>query len=324
MKNYFSTLLRCAAVVLFLGLAVDIAPSLAQAPPPANDAVLLNQLGRGDLSGRITIPDAKAARLQQPEGREWREMREGPVKHVGGWFLVAVVVAMAAFFAWRGRVRIENGAANRTIERFGAVERFTHWLTAVSFIVLGISGLNLIYGRYILLPLIGPEAFTAFTQFGKLCHNFLSFPFVLGVLLMLVMWIAHNLPDRTDVEWFKQGGGVLKKGVHPPSRKFNAGQKLVFWAVILGGIALAVTGYILMFPFQFADMGGMQLATLIHAIVAILLVAVILGHIYIGTVGMEGPFDAMGTGQVDINWAREHHRLWVDEAAGRKAGTGDD
>jgi formate dehydrogenase subunit gamma len=318
------TLLRHAALVLFLALAVaNVSLALAQSPPPANDAALLNQM-RGDIAGRITIPDAKAALLQQPEGRQWREMREGPVKQLGGWLILGVVVALAAFFAWRGKVRIEGGASNRTITRFSGFERFTHWLTASSFIVLGLTGLNLLYGRYILLPLIGPEGFTSVTQFGKLCHNFLSFPFVLGVLLMLVMWIGHNFPDRTDVEWFKQGGGVLKKGQHPPARKFNAGQKLVFWAVVLGGIAVSVTGYILMFPFQFADMAGMQLAQLIHAVVSIVLVAVILGHIYIGTLGMEGAFDAMGTGEVDINWAREHHRLWVDEAAGRKAGSGDD
>ena len=318
------TLLRYVALVLFLALAVaNVSLALAQAPAPANDAALLNQM-RGDIAGRITIPDAKAGLLQQPEGREWREMREGPVKQLGGWLILGVVVALAAFFAWRGRIKIEGGASNRTITRFSGFERFTHWLTATSFIILGLTGLNLLYGRYILRPLIGPEGFTNVTQFGKLCHNFLSFPFVLGVLLMLVMWIGHNIPDRTDIEWFKQGGGVLKKGVHPPSRKFNAGQKLVFWAVVLGGIAVSVTGYILMFPFQFADMGGMQLAQLIHAVVAILLVAIILGHIYIGTLGMEGAFDAMGTGEVDINWAREHHRLWVDEAAGRKAGSGDD
>lgn len=320
----FTTILRRLALALALALAAaSVTPVLAQAPAPANDAALLNQM-RGDIAGRITIPDAKAGLLQQPEGREWREMREGPVKQLGGWLILGVVVAMAAFFAWRGRVRIEGGASNRTITRFSGFERFTHWLTATSFIILGLTGLNLIYGRYILRPLIGPEGFTSVTQFGKLSHNFLSFPFVLGVLLMLVMWIAHNLPDRTDIDWFKQGGGVLKKGQHPAARKFNAGQKLVFWAVVLGGIAVSVTGYILMFPFQFADMGGMQLAQLIHAVVAILLVAVILGHIYIGTLGMEGAFDAMGSGEVDINWAREHHRLWVDEAAGRKAGSGDD
>lgn len=324
MKLCFTTVLRYVAVILFLALAVaNVSLALAQSPPPANDSALLNQL-QGDIKGRITIPDAKAGLLQQPEGRQWRELREGTVKSLGGWLILGAVVAIAAFFAWRGRVKIDHGLANRTIERFGGFERFTHWLTAASFIVLALTGLNLLYGQYTLRPLIGPEGFTAVTQFGKLSHNFLSFPFVLGVLLMLVLWIRHNLPDKTDVEWFKQGGGLLKKDAHPAAGKFNAGQKLVFWSVVIGGIAVAVTGYILMFPFQFADMAGMQLALLIHAIIAILMVVVVLGHIYIGTLGMEGAFDAMGSGQVDINWAREHHRLWVDQTAGRKAGAGDD
>lgn len=317
------TLLMPAMAAAFgLMLAVAAPASAQQAQPAADEAALLQQLKGGPLAGRVSIPDAKSGVLIQPQGREWRETLNGPVKSAGGWLLVLTVVGLAAFLAIRGRVRLESGPSGRTMERFNATERFAHWLTAICFIVLGLSGLNLSFGRSVMLPLIGPESFTALSQFGKLAHNYLSFPFVLGVLLMAVLWIRHNIFNAVDMEWFRQGGGITKKGVHPPAGKFNGGQKVLFWLVVLGSAALAVSGYILMFPFYGTDIAGMQLAQLVHAIAGIVMVAVILGHIYIGTVGMEGAFDAMGTGQVDTNWAKEHHSLWAQE--GRARGAGDD
>lgn len=322
--NLFNMRNIWAALALGVLLSVgSITPATAQqATQQADEAALLQQLKGAPVAGRVSIPDAKSGVLIQPQGREWRQTLEGPVKSVGGWLLVLTVVALAAFLAIRGRIKVEHGMSGRTIERFKGVERFAHWLTAICFVILGISGLNISFGKTLLLPVIGPEAFTAFSAFGKLSHNFLSFPFVLGVFLMAVMWIAHNIPNAIDVEWIKQGGGIFKKGVHPPAGKFNAGQKLIFWSVVIGSLALAISGYILMFPFYVTDIAGMQLAQLVHAIAGIVMVAVILGHIYIGTIGMEGAFDAMGTGQVDTNWAKEHHSLWARDVTTR--GVGDD
>ncbi|MEK9970511.1 MAG: formate dehydrogenase subunit gamma [Ferrovibrio sp.] len=287
---------------------------------PADESALLQQLKGGPVAGRVSIPDAKSGVLIQPQGRDWRQTLEGPVKSAGGWLLALTVVALAAFLAIRGRIKIEHGVSGRTVERFTGVERFAHWLTAICFIILGLSGLNLSFGRSLLLPAMGPEAFTSLSAFGKLAHNFLSFPFVLGVFLMAVMWIRHNIFNAIDMEWFRQGGGLLKKGVHPPAGKFNGGQKVIFWLVVLGATALAISGYILMFPFYGTDIAGMQTAQLVHAIAGILMVAVILAHIYIGSIGMEGAFDAMGTGQVDVNWAREHHSLWAKDVTARSVG----
>lgn len=311
-----------AALAFGLVMAFATPAPVSAQQAPADDALLMQQL-KGPVAGRVSIPDAKSGVLIQPEGRDWRQVSQGPVKSIGGWLLALTVVALAAFLAIRGRIKIEHGPSGRTIERFNGVERFAHWLTAICFIILGLSGLNISFGRSLLLPVIGPEAFTSITAFGKLAHNFLSFPFVFGVFLMAIMWIAHNIPNAIDVEWFRQGGGVLKKGVHPPAGKFNGGQKVLFWLVVLGSLALAISGYILMFPFYVTDIAGMQVAQLVHAIAGILMVAVILGHIYIGTVGMEGAFDAMGSGQVDTNWAKEHHSLWARDAAQPRTG-GDD
>src|SRR5262249_37408320 len=156
-----------------------------------------------------------------------------------------------------------------------------HWLTAVSFVVLGLTGLNITFGKLLLLPLIGPEAFSAWSQAAKYVHNFTSFPFMLGVVLIVVMWFRDNIPNRIDIEWFRQGGGFIASK-HAPAGRFNAGEKLVFWGVLGAGVAVSVSGLLLLFPFYVANIAGMQIAQIVHAIIALLFVALILGHIYIG------------------------------------------
>jgi formate dehydrogenase subunit gamma len=205
--------------------------------------------------------------------------------------------------------------------RFKAFERFVHWLTAVSFVVLGITGLNITFGKRLLLPLIGNDAFSAFSQAAKYAHNFISFPFVLGLVLIIVIFIKDNIPDKIDIEWFKQGGGFIKSK-HAPARRFNAGEKLVFWGALGAGAAVSASGFLLLFPFYVTDIAGMQIAQVVHSVVAVLFIALILGHIYIGTLGMEGAFEAMWTGEVDFNWAKEHHDLWLEGelAKGRPGG----
>jgi formate dehydrogenase subunit gamma len=201
------------------------------------------------------------------------------------------------------------------VPRFNAFERFVHWLTAVSFVALGLTGLNITFGKKLLLPLIGPELFSDVSLYAKYVHNFTSFPFMLGLVLFLAIWIKDNIPDKVDVEWFRQGGGFIKSK-HAPARRFNAGEKLVFWGALGAGAAISVSGLLLLFPFYITDIFGMQIAQIVHGVVAVLFVALIVGHIYIGTIGMEGAFEAMGSGEVDYNWAREHHDLWLrDEVA---------
>jgi formate dehydrogenase subunit gamma len=189
-------------------------------------------------------------------------------------------------------------------------------MTAVCFIILGLSGLNITFGRSLLLPLVGPEAFSTFSELAKYSHNYLSFPFTLGVVLILFIWIAGNIPNRVDVEWVKRGGGIIGHD-HPPAYRFNAGQKAIFWIQVLGGTAMVMSGYVLIFPFYGTDVGNMELASVVHATIAMLYIATMLGHIYIGTLGMEGAFEAMGEGNVDLNWAKEHHSLWLEEENAR-------
>jgi formate dehydrogenase subunit gamma len=285
---------------------------------------LFQQLDK--LTGRVTIPDAKAALLQQPQGRDYRSFHEGVLPWVGGILVLGMILALAVFYFTKGKIRLDHSEeSGRKILRFNALERFTHWLTAMCFIVLAISGLNYVFGKRLLMPLIGPDAFATWSQYAKYAHNFLAWPFMIGLLVMIVVWIRDNLPDRTDANWLKQGGGFLS-GNHPPARRFNAGQKLIFWSVVLGGLALSVTGVIMLFPFGAdgivgfqLDINGMQWAQYIHAIVGVVLIAIMIAHIYIGSLGMEGAYDAMGSGEVDLAWARAHHSLWVDEEQAKTA-----
>ena len=213
-------------------------------------------------------------------------------------------------------VRIESGRSGRVLVRFSGFERLVHWMTATCFIILGISGLNITFGKPLLLPLIGPEAFTTWSLWAKYAHNYLSFPFTLGVVLIFLMWIAWNFPTRVDVNWLREGGGIVGHK-HPAADRFNAGQKMVYWIVVLGGGAVAASGYVLMFPFYGTNVAEMQLAEIVHGVVAVLFVAAMLGHIYIGTLGMEGAFEAMWDGTVDVNWAKEHHSIWLEKEASR-------
>jgi formate dehydrogenase subunit gamma len=308
------------AFVLFV-MIIGAQPAAAQQPSAVNpqaNAVKEDQLFRDmdRLSGRCTLPDQKACTIEQPAGRDWRHFHEVTLRWIGGISILGILAVLIVFYLWRGMVRIETGRSGRTIVRFNAFERFVHWMTATCFIILALSGLNITFGKPLLLPLIGHDSFTAWSQWAKYAHNYLSFPFTIGVFLIFLIWIAGNIPNRVDVEWLKRGGGIIGHD-HPSSYRFNAGQKMIYWIVVLGGAAVSASGYLLMFPFYGTDIATMQAAQIAHAIVAVLFIAAMIGHIYIGTIGMEGAFEAMGTGTVDLNWAKEHHDLWLEEENAR-------
>lgn len=306
------------AWALLLLIIAAPAPSLAQQVNPTASAVnerqLLQEMDR--IQGRVSIPDQRSSVLMQPAGREWREFRNVALRWIGGVAILGMLAVLVIFYLTRGMVRLESGRSGRTIVRFSLFERFVHWMTATCFVVLAISGLNITFGRPLLLPLIGHEAFSEWSQWAKYAHNYLSFPFTIGVVLIFLMWIAGNVPNKADVDWIKRRGGMVGHD-HPPAYRFNAGQKAIYWIVVIGGGLVAATGYVLMFPFYLSGIEGMQFAQIVHSIVAMLFIAAMLAHIYIGTIGMEGAFEAMGSGTVDVNWAKEHHGLWLEEQNAR-------
>jgi formate dehydrogenase subunit gamma len=321
MTALIAKLRMIGGALLIVTLATLSYPALAQQATSVNPTAqsvkedqLLNELGT--IRGRGSIPDTRSYTIEQPAGRDWRHFHEVTLRWIGAAAILGVLALLIIFYLWRGMVRIESGRSGVRIVRFNVFERFAHWMTATCFVILAISGLNITFGKPLLLPLIGPGAFSTWSEFAKYAHYYLSFPFTLGVILIFLMWIAGNIPNAADIDWLKRGGGMVGHD-HPPADRFNAGQKAIYWIVVLGGGAVAVSGYVLMFPFYGTDIHSMQIAEVVHAIVAVLFVAAMLGHIYIGTIGMEGAFEAMGSGTVDVNWAKEHHNLWVDQEMGR-------
>jgi formate dehydrogenase subunit gamma len=317
-----------ALAVVMLSWAWVAGEAAAQQPKTVNptaDSVKEQQLldalkasgpnAPGAIGGRVSIPDKNSGTLIQPAGQDWRSFHQGTLRLVGGGAILGMLALITVFFLTRGRIPIAGGFSGQVVERFGGLDRFAHWLTAISFILLGLSGLNLTFGKSVLLPLIGPQSFTNVTMLGKLVHNYVSFAFVLGLVLMFVLWVKDNFPHPRDIIWLVKGGGLIGSA-HPPAGRFNFGQKLIFWSVILGGAAIAWSGYMLMFPFQFGDVAAMQFAGTIHGLIALILIAIIIAHIYIGSLGMQGAFSAMGSGKVDANWAREHHSIWAEKVIG--------
>ena len=319
-------------VILLFGLMVAV-PAVAQklgpdgAPNPTasttSERDLLRQVPRAE--GRIDIPDTKAAVLIQPAGRTWDYFHEVLLHWGGAVVILGTIVMLGLAYLVMGRLRITAGRSGQKILRFKTFERFSHWLTAVSFVILGLTGLNITFGKIVLLPVVGPEAFSDISQVAKYVHNFTSFSFVAGLLLIIVIFFKDNIPEKVDLEWLKQGGGFIKNK-HAPAGRFNPGEKAVYWLSLLAGIFVSVSGFLLLFPFYGTNIADMQIAQVVHAVVAVLFVALMLAHIYIGTLGMEGAFEAMGTGEVDLNWAKEHHDVWLarqptSDQPGARAGT---
>lgn len=293
---------------------------------------------RRNVQGHVSIPDAKAGIMVDSSGETWRNFRMGELPRWGAIAILGMVGLLAVFYLARGRVEIEHGRAGWTVERFSDLERMAHWLLAVSFIILALTGLNLIYGRDLLMPLIGKDAFASLSGAGKWMHNYVGFAFMAGLVLTFVIWVWNNIPTPRDVRWFAAGGGLFG-GDPPEAAKFNGGQKVLFWIVILAGASVSLSGLQLLFPYDlplfaktFAFLNGFgfdlptdltpnqeqQFAASWHAIVALFMTVVVIAHIYIGTIGMEGAFDAMGSGEVDANWAKEHHSLWAEEVIERE------
>ncbi len=317
---------------LFAALAVmlmiwTVQPSQAQQPTSVNPTALsvkeeqlLNALKPGQtVQGRVSIPDDKSSNVIAPGNNGWRAIHQGIMLWVGALSILGIAGGLMLFYLKRGKIRTSKGASGKTITRFSGLERFTHWLTASTFLILAASGINVTFGKFIIQPWLGEAMFGPWSQFAKFCHNYLSFPFMLGLVLMLLLWLKDNVPNRMDIAWFKAGGGLLGDA-HPPAARFNGGQKIVFWMVILGGAALTISGLMLLFPFRWTGLEGLQLSNIVHGVVGLVMIAAMLAHIYIGSVGMEGAFDAMGSGQVDVNWAKEHHSIWAEEQLKKEAG----
>lgn len=286
--------------------------------PNHSEQDLLNALRQQNMppdavKGMVYIPDNKAAILVQPEGRTWRDFRVeySRIIHAALIAIAVLLVLVLAFFV--GAQTYERDPRGRRLLRFRAVDRFIHWMTAVSFVLLALTGLNFVFGRILIQPWMGDSAFAAMTQWGLMIHNSVAYAFMLGVFAMLVFWLRDNLFEAVDWQWFKTGGGIFTRR-HVPAGKFNAGQKMIYWLSIIGTIGLGVSGVLLTMPIATVGVLGMHWVQGVHTVIAALMIALIIGHIYLGSSFVSGSFTAMAEGSVDYGWAKTHHPLWAERA----------
>jgi formate dehydrogenase subunit gamma len=281
----------------------------------------------GHEAGYTSLPGVEKGVLIQPfvqypgsrfttAGEAWRQVRNNVIVPYGGALLVIVALAIAMFYWRKGPLGGHERDTGRLIERFTPFERSAHWVNAIAFVVLAVSGIVMAWGKYVLLPVLGGTLFGWLTYALKNAHNFAGPLFSVSLVIVIVTFVRDNLPRKGDLGWLLRFGGLL--GAHEvPSHRFNAAEKLLFWGgVFLLGLIVAASGLVLdkVFPTLLEyTRGQMQVAHMIHAVAATLMMAAFMGHIYIGTIGMKGAYGAMRTGYVDEGWAREHHELWYDD-----------
>lgn len=281
-------------------------------PNPASD--LWRAVRQRDLpaSGTTQVQGPESGVLITESGEAFRTFRNETLIGNSGLVIAVTAGIVVLFYLIRGRIPVPGGSSGRRILRFPGFDRALHWFTAVLFVILALTGLTLMFGRYVVIPLLGPEAFGVVANTFKTVHNWLGPLFVVAVAGLAIRFGVRNLPARGDLKWIIKGGGIIGNA-HVSAGFFNAGEKLWFLLVMVLGIVVSVSGLMLVFPIFGFGRELMQLALIIHAISSVLFIAGSFGHIYIGTIGTEGSLNSMTTGYVDANWAKAHHDLWHDE-----------
>lgn len=319
MKRFMTGLCMCVCLALFSVASVRAADDLAseqarrQVEQPLNNAPVWKEVRSGQQN-YTSVRGVDAGVLINPGGQTWRALRNGPVMLYGGLVFCAFALAIGAFYKIRGKIMLSEPKTGRLIERFNSAERVAHWSMAISFCILMVSGLVMLFGKHVLLPVIGYTLFGLLAQICKNVHNFVGPVFLMSVLFFIVMFMKDNVWQAIDALWIRKAGGLLS-GEHVPSHRFNFGEKTWFWlGVVFLGLLVSASGLVLNFP-NF-DQGRllMQQANIVHVVSGLIIMTLSLGHIYIGTLGMEGAIDGMKSGYVDETWAKEHHELWYDAA----------
>ena len=284
---------------------------------PANPSIFTS--AGSDPYNFVSIPDKEASVLIQRAGEQWRVIRNGVITVYGGWLLAIAFFGIAGMFAIKGPIKLHEPMSGNLIKRFSFFERLTHWVMAYSFIGLALTGLLILYGKYFALPMMGGVAYGSFLDIMKNIHNFSGPLFTLSIVIFFLLLAKKNLPGEGDLNWLMTFGGLLS-GKHPPAGFFNFGEKIWFWfGMTFLGLVISGSGFVLdmIVPFMQIEYtrGTMQIANIIHSSASILMTTMAMGHIYIGSIGMQGSLDGMRTGSVDATWAKEHHKLWYDKVS---------
>ena len=295
---------------------------------PGNNAPMWRQVGAG-VTGYSSLPTSQApeaGNLIQPfvqypgskltnAGEAWRQVRNNWIIPYGGSLLLIAALAIALFYYGKGTMTLHGAETGRKIERFTPLERAAHWTNAIAFVLLAVSGVVMAFGKFFIQPIIGNALFGWLTYALKNIHNFAGPLFAVSLIIVFVTFLKDNFPSKEDITWLLKGGGMLS-GEEVPSHRFNAGEKVVFWFGVLGlGLIVVASGLVLdkLIPGLIYERSTMQIANMVHGVATILMMAMFMGHIYMGTIGMQGAYSAMRDGYVDETWAKEHHELWYND-----------
>lgn len=270
---------------------------------------------RDGVKGFTTVQGQERDVLIQNGGQNWREIRNGLVASISPWVVAVVFFAIGAFYVIKGKDRLEQRPSGQTVPRWSLRERVLHWTTATLFVALALSGLSMLFGRRVLIPVFGPVGFSWYAGYAMKLHNYCGPVFLVGILLEIISWVKYNIPTGMDLLWFKNLGGMLGKGPRPHAGRINGGEKAWFWVIATIGLGVCAAGLVMDFPNFGQARETMQIANIIHASLATLFIAASFGHIYIGTLGAEGTFDGMWRGRVSVEWAKQHQDLWYEEVA---------
>lgn len=295
-----------------------------QQDQPLNNAPVWGDVRRGDNQYQTTqVRGIETNVLVQSQGETWRQIRNGPITIYGGWLLILAPLVILGYYLWKGPLKVHGRLTGRKIQRLSQWDRTIHWTVAISWVILAVSGVLLLFGKYIVLPLFGYTLFSWLAVLSKNLHNFIGPLFLIAAALMFFTYLARNIPRAYDITWLFKGGGMLT-GEHVPAGFFNAGEKIVFWVgLFLFTIVVGASGLVLLFPNFDQGRAIMQYSNIIHAVTAVFYIAMMLGHIYLGSVGMEGAYECMRTdGKVDEQWAKEHHEYWYNEVMKGRPGAG--
>jgi formate dehydrogenase subunit gamma len=286
---------------------------------PLNNAPVWREV-RSGAPQTTTVVGRETNVLIQSRGETWRALRV-PLIFWGGVLVAVGVLGLAVFYMLRGPLDLspDEKRGGRIIERFKPIDRYAHWLLAITWVTLAITGLILSLGKSVLLPLIGYTLFSWLAILAKNLHNFVGPILIVAVPLMFVRYVRDNGLGIEDLKWAINIVGYFK-GHEYPSGKFNAGEKLVFWVVLtLLSTVLIITGLWLVFPNFDQTRSTMQTANVIHMLAAYGAIALALVHVYLGTIGMADAYKAMRYGYVDESWAKHHHLLWYQDIVAGKA-----
>jgi len=303
---------------------------------PGNNAPIWRGVAAG-VEGFTSLPKSQApeagiliqAPVQYPgsrlttAGEAWRQVRNNWIIPYGGALFLISLGALLIFYFTRGPIgHADADGGGRRIERFTPFERSAHWANAIAFVILAVSGIVMAFGQFFLLPVMGLALFGWLTYALKTLHNFAGPVFAVSLVIVFFTFVRDEWPQRGDLRWLLKGGGVFgKSGEEPPSHRFNAGEKIVFWlGVLLLGAIVVASGLVMdkLIPNLVYDRSTMQVAHMVHAVSTVLMMCMFALHIYLGTVGYRGAYTGMRTGYVDEEWAREHHAYWYEDVKAGK------